>query len=66
MLTGRPELGAIDGTGTDGVLWEFFLEGEDGAALWEAVKPVVMRFGPEPGSRIEVRTANGVEVIELV
>lgn len=65
LLTERPGLGSIDGTGTDGVTWEFFLDGGDGPKLWEAIEPIVRQFGPEAGSEVEVWDGERIELIGL-
>ena len=46
-----------NGTGTDGEIWEIFLDGDDPDALWDAVRPLL-----EPGSlwpRAEVTMRSG-------
>ena len=45
FLRNRPALGYVDGSGTDGEIWELFLNGDDPDALWDAVHPLL-----EPGS----------------
>ncbi len=41
VLRDHPGLGYVDGTGTDGEIWEVFLEGDDADALWEVVRPLL-------------------------
>jgi hypothetical protein len=41
FLRDHPALGHVDGTGTDGEIWEAFLDGDDADALWEAVRPLL-------------------------
>lgn len=41
LLRDDPGLGYVDGVGGDGEIWEIFLEGEDAAALWRAVGPLL-------------------------
>jgi tetratricopeptide (TPR) repeat protein len=41
FLRDQPDLGYIDGTGTDGEIWEIFLDGDDADALWDAVRPLL-------------------------
>jgi tetratricopeptide (TPR) repeat protein len=50
----QPALGIIDGSGSDGTIWEIFLEGEDPDALWEAVKPHLVPFRSE-GVEVQLR-----------
>lgn len=54
----QPGLGIIDGTGSDGTIWEIFLEGEDPDALWEAVKPLLAPYRSE-GVEVRVRRNDG-------
>jgi hypothetical protein len=39
FLRDQQGLGYVDGTGTDGEIWEIFLDGDDADALWDAVPP---------------------------
>lgn len=41
LLGDHPGLGHVDGTGTDGEIWEIFLDGDDADALWDAVRPLL-------------------------
>jgi tetratricopeptide (TPR) repeat protein len=41
LLRDRPALGYVDGTGSDGEIWDLFLDGDDPDALWEAVHPLL-------------------------
>lgn len=41
FLAEHPGLGHVDGTGTDGEIWEIFLDGDDADGLWEAVRPLL-------------------------
>ena len=41
LLRDDPGLGYVDGTGTDGQMWEVFLDGDDADALWDAVRPLL-------------------------
>jgi hypothetical protein len=41
LLRDNPGLGYVDGTGSDGEIWEVFLDGDDADALWEAVRPLL-------------------------
>ncbi len=63
LLDREPHLGAIDGTGSDGEIWELFLDGDDGPALWAAVQPLVHRLDPPAGSTVRVRGPDG-DVLE--
>ena len=54
LLGANPHLGSVDGTGSDGDVWELFLEGDDPHALWEAVAPLVTAVAGQ-GSRVDIR-----------
>ena len=41
LLATDPGLGHVDGTGSDGDVWELFLEGEDPERLWNAIRPLL-------------------------
>lgn len=41
LLRDDPELGRVDGTGSDGQMWELFMDGDDADALWDAVRPLL-------------------------
>jgi len=57
LLRDRPALGYVDGTGSDGEIWDLFLDGDDPDALWEAVHPLL---GPESlWRRAEVTKRHG-------
>jgi hypothetical protein len=55
----QPALGIIDGTGSDGTIWEIFLEGEDPDALWEAVEPLLAPFR-SGGLEVQLRKGDGM------
>lgn len=59
LLGANPHLGSVDGTGSDGQVWELFLEGEDPHALWEAVAPLVTAVAGQ-GSRVDIRGEDDV------
>jgi hypothetical protein len=61
LLRATPQLGAVDGIGTDGDIWELFLTGDDPDALWAVVQPLVDALGPAPGSEAEIRRGEGRE-----
>ena len=65
LLAANPSRGYVDGTGTDGQIWELFLDGDDPDALWAAVRPLVEEVGAASGSTVDVRRGNGVETIGL-
>lgn len=57
LLRDHPALGYVDGTGSDGEIWDLFLDGDDPDALWDAVHPLL-----EPESlwqRAEVTKRHG-------
>lgn len=64
VLRKQPTLGVIDGTGSDGTIWEIFLEGEDPDALWEAVKPLCAPYRSE-GVEVQVRRNDGTVRVNL-
>jgi hypothetical protein len=64
LLASKPHLGYVDGNGTDGEVWELFLEGDDPDALWAAVGPLVTRLA-DSGTRVEIRRGEGVETLDL-
>ncbi|MFZ0014344.1 MAG: hypothetical protein WAL25_09545 [Acidimicrobiia bacterium] len=41
LLRDRPDLGYVDGNGTDGDFWEIFLDGDDPDRLWDEVRPLL-------------------------
>jgi hypothetical protein len=41
LLQDCPDLGYVDGNGTDGDFWEIFLEGDDPDLLWDEVRPLL-------------------------
>lgn len=53
-LSRVPGLGHVDGTGSDGAVWELFLDGDDPERLWDAVNPLVAPY-VTPGSEVEIR-----------
>lgn len=59
LLGANPHLGSVDGTGSDGQVWELFLEGDDPHALWEAVAPLVTAVAGQ-GSRVDIRGGDDV------
>lgn len=64
VLAERPDLGIVDGTGSDGETWDLVLDGADADALWAAVRPVVARHA-RAGAVVTIRTAGGVRVERL-
>lgn len=64
FLSARPQLGYVDGKGTDGRVWDFYLEGEDPDALWQEIRTLVIPIA-SPGSQVEIRGSAGVETITL-
>lgn len=66
LLSDSPDLGTIDGAGTDGGSWELYLEGDDPEALWAAVRPLVVALGPAPGSSVTIRRNSHTETKGLV
>lgn len=64
VLADRPNLGVVDGSGTDGHIWELFLDGDDPDALWEAVAPTVAKLAVT-GSRVDLRRGDEVQTIPL-
>jgi hypothetical protein len=65
LLGATPQLGAVDGIGTDGDIWELFLTGDDPDALWSVVRPMVDAIGPAPGSVADIRRGDGHVTILL-
>lgn len=65
MLAATPSLGSVDGTGTDGEIWELFLIGDDRDALWTAVRPLVDEISPALGSQVDVRQGDATETMPL-
>jgi hypothetical protein len=63
LLEQRPDLGEVDGIGSDGTIWDLFLDGDDGPALWAAVEPIVLALDPPAGSTVRIRTHEG-DVVE--
>ncbi len=63
-LQEAPELGYVDTAGTDGHVWELFLEGEDPDALWEAVASLVIPLAAV-GSRVVIRRGEQVQTLPL-
>jgi hypothetical protein len=59
LLDQRPDLGFVDGTGTDGDVWQLFLDGDDADELWRAVQPLIAAFGPSPGSHVVLNPLGG-------
>jgi tetratricopeptide (TPR) repeat protein len=64
FLSARPQLGYVDGNGTDGRVWDLYLEGEDPGNLWQEIRTLVTTIA-SPGSHVEIRRAAGVETITL-
>jgi hypothetical protein len=64
MLNRDPALGSVDGTGSDGEVWELFLDGDDPDALWAAIRPLEA-VGPPPGSLVEMRKGNETLTLPL-
>lgn len=60
LLRATPQLGAVDGIGTDGDIWELFLTGDDPDALWAVVRPLVDALRPAPGSEAQIRRGEGL------
>jgi hypothetical protein len=52
LLDDRPELGLIDGNGTDGEVFDLFFDGDDPLELWAALRPSIEAFHPAPGSKV--------------
>lgn len=59
MLGDRPGLGHVDGTGTDGQIWEIFLDGDDPDALWDAVRPLLESPPLWQSAEVTKRTESG-------
>lgn len=59
LLERRPDLGAVDGTGSDGEIWELYVDGDDPDALWEAIRPLVEEARPARGSSALVEDLRG-------
>lgn len=64
LLEAKPDLGLVDGIGTDGEIWEMYVEGEDPQALWEELSPLLTPLGGS-GSRVQIRRGGEVETIPL-
>jgi hypothetical protein len=64
FLSVRPRLGYVDGNGTDGRVWDLYLEGEDPDTLWQEIRALVAPMA-SPGSQVEIRRGAGVETITL-
>ena len=65
LLQNEPELGEVDGFGTDGDVWELFVDGEDPAALWDAVGPLIEAAEPPAGSEVDIRVDDRVISVRL-
>jgi len=65
LLQSEPELGEVDGFGTDGDVWELFVNGEDPAALWDAVGPLIEAADPPAGSEVDIRVDDRVISVRL-
>ncbi len=65
LLEGEPLLGFLDGFGTNGEVWELFLDGEDPAALWDAIGPLLEAADPPSGSEVDIRVDDGVLSVRL-
>lgn len=59
LLEADPDLGEVDGTGTDGDVWELFVDGDDPEALWAAIEPLVVAARPPTGSRAVISHITG-------
>ncbi len=64
-LAANRDLGFVDGTGTDGEVWELFIDGDDPEALWSAIRRHIELASPAPGSELDIRRAGLVETIPL-
>jgi tetratricopeptide (TPR) repeat protein len=64
LLDANPHLGVLDGFGTDGVVYELFLDGDDPEALWEAVAPYLIPLAG-PGSRVELRRGEDTDSLPI-
>jgi hypothetical protein len=64
LLSTRPHLGYVDGDGTDGRVWDLYLEGEDPDDLWAEIRALVMPLAG-PGSQVELRRGDGIETVTL-
>ena len=64
FLSARPQLGYVDGNGTDGRIWDLYVEGQDPDTLWQEIRNLVAPLA-SPGSRVEIRRTAGVETITL-
>lgn len=60
LLEREPVLGFLDGFGTNGEVWELFLDGDDPAALWDAIGPLVDAANPPTGSEVDIRVDDGI------
>jgi len=65
LLESEPGLGEVDGFGTDGDVWELFVDGEDPAALWDAVGPLLEDADPPAGSEVDIRVDDRVISVRL-
>lgn len=59
LLDADPDLGEVDGTGTDGDVWELFVDGDDPESLWAAIEPLVVAARPPAGSRAVISLITG-------
>jgi hypothetical protein len=64
LLSSQPQVGYVDGNGTDGRVWDLYLEGEDPDSLWEEIRPLVTPVAG-PGSQVQIRRNDGVETFTL-
>ena len=65
LLQREPELGEVDGFGADGDVWELFVDGDDPAALWDAVGPLIEDANPPAGSEVDIRVDDRVISVRL-
>jgi len=65
VLRAAPHLGEVDGFGSNGEIWELFVDGDDPAALWDAIGPLVEATAPPAGSQIDIRADQGVFSVRL-
>ena len=65
LLRDDPTLGHVDGTGTDGQMWEIFMDGDDADALWDAVRPLLESTPLGHAAEITKRTGSSSQHLRL-
>lgn len=63
LFQDQPSLGFVDGTGTDGTVWEIFLDGDDPDRLWASVRPLLAP--PDQWRDAEVTMRSGSDTVRF-